>query len=171
VEAIRTTEFKIATGDYASLIARRWLAQWWWAFALPLFASIIASTSDTRFVYVSLILIFIIWPMALSFAWFNYMLKPSAIRAVRPCVATFTDQAVTLEYPAPKVDSNDDRPAPAKLSPVTLAWSDIKAIEQEGKLMLLITAIQGNKIADFTAIPTNALSDADWQIILGKIIV
>jgi hypothetical protein len=169
MNTVTTEQYNMTASEYTSLIARRWLSAWWWAFALPLAVTAVASFYDTRFIYVSLIIIFIIWPMALSIVWFRYALTDEAVRAIRPCTATVDDDKFVFEYPD-KINPDDGSIILKSLKPVTIMFSDIKTIEQDGRFMVIIRN-SDSRISALTMIPTNAFSDQTWQDINEKLTV
>jgi hypothetical protein len=169
MDIVTTEAYSMTAGEYTTLVARRWLSAWWWAFALPLAVSAVAATSDTRFIYVSLIIIFILWPMALSVVWFRYALTDQAVRAIRQCLATIDDEKFTFQYPA-KVNPDDGSLIMKALPPITIKYADIKTIEQDGKFMVIILK-SDSRIPALTIMPSSALPDKTWLAINERLAV
>jgi hypothetical protein len=167
MNTVTTDKYNMTASEYTSLTARRWLSAWWWAFALPLAATVVASFCDTRFIYVSLIIVFIIWPMALSVVWFRYALTDEAVRAIRPCIATVDDDKFVFEYPE-QVNPDDGSLIMKSLTHVILKFSDIRTIEQDGRFMVIIRK-SDSRIPALIMIPTNVFDDNTWQTINEKL--
>lgn len=60
-----------------------------WIFILPVLVCSIVSINDSRFLYLSFILLLIIYPMVLSMVWIKLCAKPGIILLSRPQMWTF----------------------------------------------------------------------------------
>lgn len=127
-----TTEtFSISPQQYMRELALAWLGRHWYLPVLPLAAVAIWAFYDLRAIYVGLILVFLIFPMAMSMVWFNYAFSPSALKAVAPKQLTFTDDAIRVDY----ADDEDRRIA---FEPETICRQDIRTVEFRPKYISVI---------------------------------
>lgn len=55
-----------------------------WIPALGIVAALVASVSDARFLYVALMLVFVVYPMVMTFGWLSIVSRPSVIHRQRP---------------------------------------------------------------------------------------
>ena len=147
---IRTAEFSIAPSATATLLARRWLGRRWLFFALPVGAALLAAAVDWRFALVALMMVFIAWPMALSFVWFGEALDPAAVRASQPHALIFDERGIAVEYAV--------REGYATPAPELTEWGDIAAVEH-GRERVCYTCRDGRCIV----VPAALLDPRQWQ--------
>lgn len=102
------TIFTVAARHYVGTAARRTLAMWWWLAALVLGALAIAGTFNSRYIYLCLMVLFIVYPMLLSFTWLALAARPAMSWCMRPQhIESAPEGALRLcfhAYPAPESD-------------------------------------------------------------------
>lgn len=65
-------EFKITLGIFVRIMLLRHFGRAWWAYAIPVVACAVMSFVDLRFLYVALMVVFILLPMALLFVYISH---------------------------------------------------------------------------------------------------
>ncbi|MGM9803662.1 MAG: YcxB family protein [Muribaculaceae bacterium] len=65
-----TKTFSVTSGKYVSTVFHDFMKHFWWAFLLPIVVCFSLAGVHTGFVFLALTLIFIVYPMALSFVYF-----------------------------------------------------------------------------------------------------
>lgn len=144
--------FRSEPRSYMRGLALAWLSGHWAWFAIPLAAVAVWCVYDVRAVYVGLILIFILFPMALSFVWFNYAFSLQSRRAISPKTVSFTEQGFEVRYVA---IAEGVEP----LTPQTVGWGDIRSVEQGPKRLVLKL---GDRLDDRLEIPNDAFENEVW---------
>ncbi len=91
-----TAVFQVPAGRYASAEAFCRLKRAAWIPALFLAAALTAAVFDSRFIYVALILLFIIFPMGLTMGWLSIISKPVYIRRQRPQSWSLGDDGILM---------------------------------------------------------------------------
>ena len=147
---IRTAEFSIAPSATATLLARRWLVRRWLFFALPVGVALLAAGVEWRFALVALMMVFVAWPMALSFVWFGEALDPAAVRASQPHVVSFDERGIGVEYA--------EREGYVTPPPELTGWGDILATEHDS-MRVCYTCRDGRCIV----VPSALLEPHQWQ--------
>lgn len=145
--------FRCAPRDYMRSLAIAWLSVRWPWFAVPLLAAVVWSFFDLRAVYVCLIMIFIVYPMALSFVWFNYAFSEQSRRAVSPKTVTCSKQGLRIDY---KPIAEGLSPLPAQ----TLDWASVRSVETSSRGTTLVI---GSRLDDRLSIPADAFDAESWQ--------
>lgn len=121
-----TPRFSVSSAAYVKVAARRRMWRIIPIPALALLAAAAAGFADPRWWYVGLMLLFIVFPMVLSFTWMVMAAHPAMRWLLRPQQWTFTPDAVEVNFfpflPAEsdKADRSDesDKPDPADDLPV-----------------------------------------------------
>lgn len=93
---MKTLEFKTPSGEYVKLVFTSFLKKYWWGFVLPLLATIALMQININFVFVTLTLIFIVYPMALSFVFFTYCIVKEIRWTIMPKTMETTEQGLHL---------------------------------------------------------------------------
>lgn len=144
---------------YIHALAVAWLGRRWLLLACPLAAVAVWAAFDVRAVYVGLIMLFIIYPMALSLVWFNYAFSLQSRRAVADKTVTISDSGLSVCF----LPSAADAPA---LSPWHIAWTQIISASQSSRHVTLVT---GQRLDDRLDIPSDALSDNAWRLLFARL--
>lgn len=91
--------FSISPQTYAKARTRQYACVWAAALAIPAIIAIVAGFYDIRWWFVGLIVIFIVYPMAITMAWFSLTGSPSMTLLLRPQRWTFRkDRRVDIEF-------------------------------------------------------------------------
>lgn len=151
--------FAIQSKAYLNRLAVLWLSDRWMWLVLPVIAVIAWALFDIRAIYVGLILIFLLYPMALTLVWFDYALSPQSIRAVTSKRLTVSDQGLRFEF-LPK--SEDQRP----LEPVSYSWDDIISAEISSKSIFIVV---GPRLDDRIEIPFEVLTDRQSSLLTDRL--
>lgn len=147
---IRTEPFAIAPSATAAFLARQWLGRRWLFWALPAVAALLAGLADVRYVVVALMIVFIAWPMALSFVWFGDALAPEAVRASHPHAVEFDEHGISVEY--------IEREGFATPAAEHVAWTDVRTVEH-GKSYVCFGLHSGHRIL----VPAGAIAAQQWR--------
>lgn len=83
---------------YASAYLRKYALRWAMVALLPLCIFIVAGMADNRWWFVGLMLLFIIYPMAASFAWLSLLGRPQMARLLRPQSVEFSPEGFQLTF-------------------------------------------------------------------------
>ena len=176
-EARITPRFSVCATAYVKVAARRRL---WCIIPLPalaLLACAVAGFADMRWWYVGLMLLFIVFPMVLSFTWIVMAAHPAMRWLLRPQCWTFSPGAVEVDFfhfpPAgpdtsDRSDRTDNTDSPDGLNsdiPVEhlhIELRDITEAETVGQYRVLDLSGRPLKI-DFLLIP-NELVPPDFNI-------
>ena len=95
---MKTLEFKTSSGEYVKLVFTSFFQKYWWCFALPLLATIALMQINVNFVFVALTLIFIVYPMALSFVYFAYCIVKEIRWSMLPKTLETGEQGLILTF-------------------------------------------------------------------------
>lgn len=91
--------FSISPQTYAKARTRQYACVWAAVLAIPVIIAIVAGFYDIRWWFVGLIVIFIVYPMAITMAWFSLTGSPSMTLLLRPQRWTFRkDRRVDIEF-------------------------------------------------------------------------
>ncbi len=127
---IETQPFKTSSGTYISTIFKQWLSRYWWTIVLPeLLCIILAFTYNIAFAFVALMLLFIVYPIILSFIYFYYALTPRAVSSIFEKKITITQEGIHINYIAP--DEKDDKIYKTP-NDETISWDEIKSANYSG---------------------------------------
>lgn len=122
--------------------------------ALPAAVLAVAACCDTRFVYVLLMALLIVYPMALAFAWIALTGSKSMTLATRPqrwTTGTSASEALAVEFY--RFGCDPHRPG-TPVEKVTVAASDIERSERRGGYHTIWTR---NRRVPLLLIPQSAL--------------
>lgn len=112
---------------------------------MPLLAIAVWSFYDLRALYVGLIVLFLIYPAALSFVWFNYAFSPKSIKAIRPKRVIIEGNKLVANY-------FDDSDALVACAHDYILADSVIAVSQDSEY---VTLTVGRKIDDIFMIPIN----------------
>ena len=148
----KSAVFRSEPRSYMRSLAFAWLAKRWAWFVIPLLAVIIWSFYDLRAVYVGLMLVFILFPMAMSFVWFNYAFSPQSRMAISPKTVECSEDGLSVEY-LPIAEGVEP------LQPQSIKWNKVKSVERgSGRIVLHL----GDRLDDRLEIPVNAFEVEAW---------
>ncbi len=154
-----SNEYKCDPARVMCGIAFSWLIRHIAAVLLPLAALIIASAYDMRFVYVTLIFIFIVFPMVLTMVWLRHGLSPEAVRLSEPQSIIADDRGLTVEY----ISRGEERP-PA-FAPDFFDWSEFKGVSRTSRS---VTFIFSRLRRPGLVVPLVAFEPEVWETILSR---
>lgn len=155
--SVVTLPHKVQPSRYALHLLRLWMRRnAWWAIGTPLVVSLIlAMFVNTRFVYLSVVLVCLVLPHIFVTVYWRHLLSDRNCRWLLPHTVTIGQQSLTVDYiPEP----SDDEPAsvePAR-PPFTLPISSITGcrLTDDGLLLTL-----DNDPYHIIIIPTAAFPD------------
>lgn len=145
-----TDPFVTTSGDYLSVLMGLWLHRYGWLVVLPiLLCAVIGAFVDVRFLFISLMLLFIVVPMVMSFLYTYYMLTPEARRAVtRKYVEISEGMSIRLVYLPPEKPIysepklGEDAPQEEIVvkipEPENISWSDIRKVRYTSRFVVYI---------------------------------
>lgn len=148
---ITTMPYKLTPGRIGRRGVDLWLGRWWWACALPLAALLVASIFDIRLLIAAMALALIAYPAILMFAFYGYGLSPTASRLIIEQTATFSADAIVINYLC-------DPPIPAQ----TIPYKSIKKATDAGTA-LRITCADGS----WLEIPASAFPPSAYEAVLS----
>ena len=140
-------------------IAFSWLSRHIAAVVLPLATLVIASCYDLRFVYVTLIFVFIVFPMVLTMVWLRHGLAPETVRLSEPQRIVADDRGLTVEYLGRGEDT------PSRFAPDFFDWSEFKGVSRSS--LTVTFAFRGGHRPDLV-VPADALPPDAWEAILSR---
>ena len=143
---------------YINSIAIKWISAHWLMAALPLAAAVVWSLFDVRAIYVALILLFLVYPMALTLVWFDYAFSPGSIRAITEKEVTVTSSGLSISF----LPKNEGLPP---LKSQFIAWDDINSAEMTAKSVELIL---GKRLDERLVLPADCFSVSAWEFIIKK---
>lgn len=144
-----TQPFTTSSGDYLFTLMCLWVPHYGWTVAVPvvLFA-VVGVLWDVRFLLISLMLLFIVVPMLMSFLYIYYMLTPEARMAViRKTVEIDEGHSLRLVYLPPEQPVSaqrhgDDSPGEDIFAhvpePETIGWDEIKKVKYTSRFVVYI---------------------------------
>ncbi len=113
---ITSNIIKITPATYARAAISRLAARWWWVAVAPLFIFIIASFSDSAYIFAAFIWILLLLPPALMFAYYSYLLRPETAALSLPHHITINrDGNITITFAVNPKDENNAERADIKL--------------------------------------------------------
>lgn len=154
-----SSPFAISSKDYIHNLALDWLSRYWAIVVLPIAATLIWACFDLRALYVCLIIIFIIYPMAMTLVWFNYALSPNAVKAISPKCVSVLDSGLQIDF-----ITDDDRPR--IIRPQFIPWENISSAIMTDKSIVIIF---GKRLDERLKLPSDAFSDSEWHSIVNHL--
>ena len=144
-----TGQFRVEAAVYVKTAARRRLWSVVWLPALLLAAAAVAGCFDSRFWFLGLLLLLIIYPMALSLTWLAYVARPEMRWLLRPQELTIDPDGATVGF----YGYDEDAPLESSLH---LAQGDIREGESTGKYTAIFLTENSFGI-NFLLVPTEKL--------------
>ncbi len=124
--------FTPGAAPYVRAEALRRISRLWWLPALALIVLVACGFSDTRFFFLALMLLFIVYPMVLSMMWITLAGNKALVLFSRPQEWTFSDEAFEVRFFP--YDADADTPP---LSTLRVPYSEVTAVEDKGKHLLI----------------------------------
>ena len=142
---MRLRPHNITSGKYFSILVRRYIKQTWWAYALPAIALIGVSLclNDVRFVFLTLIYVFLVCPMVVFLALFSYGLASEVRYSILRKSITADDDGLEFQF----IDDDD-----AGIDVEIVEWTRLRHISTTNEELLLLLA---NGKFKFIAIPVS----------------
>lgn len=144
---------------YMRRLALAWIGKKIIWLAVPIIAVAVWSCFDIRAVYVGLMMLFLIYPMAISLVWFNYSFSLQSRRAISQKRVHITDDGLLMEY---LPNEENVKPMAGHL----IGWHEIKVYEQHSDRTILII---GPRLDDRLEIPAAAFDCVQWNYLFGKL--
>lgn len=120
-----TDRYRVDASAYVRLEATALIGRVWWVAALAAIVLGVMGTADTRWWYLALMLVFVVYPMALSMAWIVLAGRPAMAWLARPqSIHTTPEGAATISFYRYDAEADD-----APLDSLTIARSDISSVE------------------------------------------
>ena len=152
---IRTGDFAIAPSATAAFLARQWLERRWFLFALPTAVLLLWGMFDVRMAIEGLMLIFVVWPMALSAVWFGQALDAASVTASMLHCVEFDEAGMTIRYvPC------EERATPA---PEAISWERLMPAEHGKKTVTF--RMKGSRRV--IIVPASALPAEAWRQVMA----
>lgn len=145
----RTQRFSIPASAYVNAMARRRLTTWSWVAAVAVIAAGVAGFADSRYWYLGLMLLFIVYPMVLSFTWIAVAGRRDVALLTHPQEWLFDDTDGISVYLYPFECDDDTQP----VSSLKIPRDRIK--NAEGSRLMKIDAPGVRDKLDFLLIPAN----------------
>ena len=143
--------FTVPASAYASAYARRYACAWAAALSLPIVCGIIAGFYDLRWWFITMMCLFIVYPMVLVMAWFSLTGQPSMAMRLRPQECAFSpDGNLSVSYYAFDSDDTDE--------PIATECHNIRSIRTYGKYAAVITDSPAK--SNLHLIPTRLVPDS-----------
>jgi hypothetical protein len=145
-----TDIFALPSSLYVKTVVRRWLRRYIWIYIIAAAFCILGSCIwSTAWAFVGLMLAFILLPTSLMMVYFNYALKPQALRQTMPHSIILSADTITV-----KACPNEDYPKTLgdASTPATYITS-LKLTKQ------LLTIVTGSAVDDVILITTDAFGD------------
>ena len=137
--------YKVAPGKYLGAIARRVLSRLWWLLIVPVGLSV-AGLFDSRFYFLALIVLMLIYPAVLTISLLSEALRPEVVRRAASRRISIERGLITI-YHLKSNDNDDD-----DLIFVPVETIEPKDYEDHGQ----ITQINfSHKIYDFLLVPSD----------------
>lgn len=151
--------FAIPSKAYLNRLAVLWLSDRWMWLVLPVIAVITWAIFDARAIYVGLIVIFLLYPIALTLVLCDYAPSLQSIRAITSKRMTVSDHGLLFEF-LPKTE--DQRP----LDPVSYTWDDIISAEISAKSVFIVI---GSRLDDRIEIPFEVLTERQSSLLTDRL--
>ena len=154
-----SNEYKCDPARVMRGIAFSWLTRHLAAVVMPLAALVVASCYDTRFIYVTLILVLIVFPMAMTMVWLKEGLAPETVRLSEPQRLVADDRGLTVEY------LGRDEDSPSRFAPDFFDWGEFRGISRSSRA---VTFQFARKRRPGLVVPTEAFAPEVWEKVLSR---
>ncbi len=154
---IRSQIYKLSAGNYMRQLYPRYLKRWGWVYAIVVVALALLSVLNVNFLFVALMSVFIMLPMALGFAYFFYALGENCVESIRRGAVMITEECLLRQF----VDEEDNPVGEKKY-----AWKAFQSVEIVESGILLFP---GKSRLAFDYIPKTAFADGDYESVVALI--
>lgn len=117
---------------------------------MPLAAFAFWALYDLRAMYVCLIMIFLIFPLLMSFVWFNYAFSPSVLKGVATKEISITDSGLSVAF-------LDDGVRRLMFEDIFIKREDILALEFK---KTHVSVVYGQRLDQRLIIPDEVLAES-----------
>jgi hypothetical protein len=93
-----TSQFHGTPSGFARHVGAMWLGRWWWVVTLPIVLCLLLSINEATWLFVTLMLVFMLYPGLTMMVYFNYAFSPEARRTLYEQTVTVTDCKITVSY-------------------------------------------------------------------------
>lgn len=151
--AITTDIYNLNTDTFIRESMKNFLSRNWWWIAFPVIISIIIGIGiDTRFLFISAMIIFLIIPTTLMIVYFNQVLSTDARKHIIPRYITIDESSIIIFFTNPDPDNHEYILPDNETVPLT----DIISLSVN-RQNIIITFTGGNN--RFIIIPSNAFKN------------
>lgn len=151
---LSTPTYSVNAAVLTRLVMLRWVARWWWTVVLPLAALVIASLFDPRFLLVALMALLAIVTMGMALVYYNYLLKPWAVRRLRPQSVEINGTHLIFKH-VPATDTT------VAGEPEIVDLTSIGHMEYSNRMLIIET---GTAVDDFVTIPLDAFGQGNDRL-------
>lgn len=123
---IRLESHKITSAEYLKILYGHIAEDYWFLIALVALTMIVMSAVDIRWLIVTLMCVFVVVPMIMSYLYIWHAMKPLVRLSILPKIVVIDDSAITIE-PADEV----------RLSQLVLPFTDFSRYRITDKYLLL----------------------------------
>lgn len=162
--AVRTETFKVPAAAYANAAARHLFFK-----VLPALLAVIAILAvaagfDTRWAYVLLIVLFVVYPMIMSLAWMVCAAAPEVSLCTRPQRWEFTARTLTVSLLSENSEySENSENSRTVIHTITVRPADIAAIAVRGANTVLRLVPGDKNTVRFLIIPTALIPEGQLK--------
>lgn len=149
-----TEIFRVPAAEFVKTTAMRRLWSIAWIPALLLLAAVIAGFADSRFWFLGLMLLFIVYPMAMSMAWFRLVGHPSMSLLLRPQSWILDGNTLAIRFH--RYTSDDEGNNPDVKETLTFPATILEEAETHSKFTIVPAPENMYKI-QFLLIPANLM--------------
>ncbi len=142
--------FTPGAAPYAKLATVRLLWRMAWLPAAAIVAAALAGFADSRYWYLGLMLVFIVYPGALSMVWISFAGKHAVATLSRPQEWEFGSDALTMRF-YPFENDEDTEP----VSVLSVPYSALHSLERSGQ-WLVVESREGFQGFPFALIPADS---------------
>lgn len=147
--------FRVPSTEFVKVAAGRRLWSVAWLPGLLLLAAAIAGFADPRFWYLGLMLLFIIYPMVMSMAWFRMVGHRSMEVLLRPQSWTLDGENLTVRFHFYHPDADGETPAVKE----SLVLPAVVLEDAESHRRFTVVPLPDNRFKiDFLIIPADSYS-------------
>lgn len=138
----------------------RWLVKSAWLFAAPIVACfVLAFLVDYAFAFVSLMLLFLVFPTALMMVYFNYAMKPEARAATSRRVVILSGGQIIGRHQPETTDDDESDETPKTVAQIADTVVDVKSIRSYGIRKRQLVFTTGSGADELLIIPLEAFDN------------
>lgn len=148
-----TTPYKVQSSAAVKLLFYRMLGRMWWIPALPVVTLLVASVVNIAFALVAVMLVLLVYPTLLMFAYFDEALRTEMVRNTSLQQAHIQWPAIHITYIPEGETASQWQDRTVIVDPGTHAW--------QTRSFLIVEATRH----DYVFIPASSMSDEQWMSI------